>query len=227
MPEFFRFPHTPHLAWLSGGAPRGDKVLSDTQVRAMLSQDVVVEEKVDGANVGISISEHGEILAQNRGRYLRPGDHPQYGPLWPWLATRTTSLRETLGQDLILFGEWCFALHSVRYDRLPDWFLAFDVYDRRARAFWSSERRNELLVPLAAQPVPELLRGRTSLTALIELVERSASRVSSTKLEGVYVRSEAHGLLQARAKIVRPEFVQQIEEHWSRRPLEPNALAQR
>jgi hypothetical protein len=30
----------------------------------------------------------------------------------------------------ILFGEWCRAQHSVFYSRLPDYFLAFDIWDR-------------------------------------------------------------------------------------------------
>ncbi|MGV3590570.1 MAG: DNA ligase, partial [Gammaproteobacteria bacterium] len=28
MDEFFRFPHTPHIAWLGAGMPRDDKVLA-------------------------------------------------------------------------------------------------------------------------------------------------------------------------------------------------------
>jgi hypothetical protein len=34
--DFFRFPHTPHLAWLGNGSPRDDKVLSPHEVTALL-----------------------------------------------------------------------------------------------------------------------------------------------------------------------------------------------
>jgi ATP-dependent RNA circularization protein (DNA/RNA ligase family) len=68
---FFRFPTTPHLAWLAkDGMPRDDKVLSPTEAQALLSGDVVVEEKLDGANLGLSLSSDGTVLAQNRGQYL-------------------------------------------------------------------------------------------------------------------------------------------------------------
>ena len=52
MTDFFRFPHTPHLAWLGQGAPRDDKVLTPAEARALLTDAVVVEEKLDGANLG-------------------------------------------------------------------------------------------------------------------------------------------------------------------------------
>ena len=61
-----------------------------------------------------------------------------------WVARRWNAVAEALFPDLMLFGEWCYALHSVHCTKLPDWFLAFDVYDRAAGAFWSVERRNEL-----------------------------------------------------------------------------------
>jgi len=34
---FFRFPHTPHVAWLGQGQPRGDKVLSTAEAQSLLA----------------------------------------------------------------------------------------------------------------------------------------------------------------------------------------------
>lgn len=45
-PAFFRFPHTPHLAWLGDGEPRDDKVRTREERDALLSHALVVEEKV-------------------------------------------------------------------------------------------------------------------------------------------------------------------------------------
>ena len=70
MTDFFRFPHTPHLAWLGEGSPRDDKVLSPDEVTALLASDVVVEEKLDGANLGLSLAPDGRLRVQNRGQYL-------------------------------------------------------------------------------------------------------------------------------------------------------------
>jgi hypothetical protein len=44
MTDFFRFPHTPHLAWLGPGVPRDDKVLAPAEAQALLAGEVVVEE---------------------------------------------------------------------------------------------------------------------------------------------------------------------------------------
>ena len=70
MSFFFRFPHTPHLAWLGAGVPRDDKVLSPEEANKILAGSIVVEEKLDGANLGLSIGPDGQLRAQNRGQYL-------------------------------------------------------------------------------------------------------------------------------------------------------------
>ncbi len=63
MSDYFRFPSTPHLAWLAkDGMPRGDKLLSPTEAQSLLSGDVVVEEKLDGANLGLSLSPDAAYL---------------------------------------------------------------------------------------------------------------------------------------------------------------------
>ncbi len=226
MTEFFRFPHTPHLAWLGQGQPRDDKVLAPAEVDALLAHDVIVEEKVDGANLGFSVDEHGTLRAQNRGTYLER-DHlaPQFKPLARWLQPREDDLATALFPSLMLFGEWCYAVHSVHYDRLPDWFLGFDVYDRDAGVFWSAERRDALLDELGIARIPHIASGRFDVAALRHLL--GPSRVGNGPAEGIYVRRDAKGHLVARAKLVRPEFVQAIDEHWSRRSLRTNALNRR
>lgn len=224
MNELQRFPHTPHLAWLGPGKPRDDKVLSPAEVAELLSGDVVVEEKIDGANLGLSIGDDGALRAQNRGKYLTL-EHAsgQWKTLPRWLAPRIDALSDALFPDLILFGEWCVAVHSVHYTRLPDWFVAFDVFDRRRGEFWSVERRDALASRLGIALVPRLARGHFDLRKLQGML--GDSRYADGPAEGIYVRREDGQELVGRAKLVRPEFVQAIDEHWSRRPLRTNALA--
>lgn len=224
MTDFIRFPHTPHLVWLGPTPPRQDKVLSAAEARELLSAPVVVEEKVDGANLGFSVDEHGVLRAQTRGRHLEEGGATgQWKPLQRWLTPRAEGLAAALGPDLMLFGEWCYAVHSVRYTRLPDWFLAFDVYDRAKNEFWSADRRNELVGRLDLATVPELGRGRFDVNGLKKVLGHSA--LADGPAEGIYVRREEQGRLVQRAKVVRAEFVQAIEQHWSKRQLETNRLA--
>jgi ATP-dependent RNA circularization protein (DNA/RNA ligase family) len=222
--DFFRFPHTPHLAWLASGAPRDDKVLSPQEAGDLLSGEVLVEEKVDGANIGLSVDGEGNLQAQNRGSYLtREASHPQFKPLFRWLDARRDALIDSLFPDLILFGEWCYAVHSVRYTKLPDWFLAFDVYDQSRAEFWSAVRRDELVNRLGLELAPRLAKGHFDLGGIQHLL--SQSHLGDDPAEGLYVRRDEGGRLVARAKLVRPEFVQSIEEHWSRFAPRPNLLA--
>ncbi|MBL0567553.1 RNA ligase family protein [Aeromonas veronii] len=224
MTDFFRFPHTPHLAWLGEGSPRDDKVLSPNEVTALLAGNVEVEEKLDGANVGLSLAPDGCLRGQNRGQYLAEPHAGQFARLPAWLAQHDDGLRAVLTPNLILFGEWCAARHSLDYGALPDWFLLFDVYDTSAQRFWSSTRRNALANNAGLVTVQTVLHGKATLTALKQLVTTKQSYYRQGPLEGVVVRRESADWCDARAKLVRPDFTQSIETHWRKRAIEWNRI---
>lgn len=130
-----------------------------------------------------------------------------------------------LTPDLILFGEWCAARHSLEYASLPDWFLLFDVYDRSAGKFWSTARRNALALQAGLMTVPQVFRGKTTLQALTALVTSTPSRYRNGPLEGVVIRRESAQWCEARAKLVRVGFTQAIDTHWRKRHIEWNRVA--
>ncbi len=222
MADFFRFPHTPHLAWLGEGSPRDDKVLSPSEVAVLLAGDVVVEEKLDGANLGLSLAPDGRLRAQNRGQYLAEPHAGQFARLPAWLAQHGEDLRTVLQPNLILFGEWCAARHSLDYAGLPDWFLLFDVYDRSVERFWSGARRDALASSAGLVTVPPVLHGKTTVTALKQLVATKQSHYREGPLEGMVIRRESADWCEARAKLVRPDFTQAIDTHWRKRTIEWN-----
>jgi len=225
MTDFFRFPHTPHIAWLGKNTPRNDKVLSLDEAQTLLAQDVVLEEKLDGANLGFSVSPEGELQIQNRGHYLTPPYAGQFERLNSWLFIHQDQIFDALGEYLILFGEWCAARHSLSYENLPDWFLVFDVYDRQAKKFWGTSRRNALAIHLKLTTVPFLGQGRTSLKELESQVKSGTSQFHSGSLEGIIIRQESDNWLKTRAKLVHPDFTQAIDQHWRKRSIEWNHLA--
>lgn len=222
--DFFRFPHTPHLAWLGQGAPRDDKVLSFAEAHTLLAGDVVVEEKLDGANLGFSLAPNGSLRAQNRGQYLAEPHAGQFARLPAWLTQHSDALHGVLTLDLIVFGEWCAARHSLDYSALPDWFLLFDVYDRCAGRFWSSSRRNALAASAGLATVPLVASGKYTAIALKQLVATTTSRYRRGPLEGVVIRRESEEWCEARAKLVRSDFAQAIEAHWRKRAIEWNRV---
>lgn len=224
MSEFFRFPNTPHLLWLGQGLPRDDKILSNQEIATLLQDEVLIEEKLDGANLGISLDSQNELRAQNRGQYLPQPFSGQFSRLNSWLGQHGEILKQTLTPELILFGEWCAARHSLDYNQLPDWFLLFDVYDRKAGRFWSVERRNALAQALNFTTVPLLKRTRITRDQLVQLLDDTQSRYRNGKVEGIVIRSDSPLWCENRAKLVNREFVQAIEDHWRSRVIEWNLV---
>lgn len=223
MTAFFRFPRTPHLVWLGSGRPRDDKVLSAQEADDLLAHDVVIEEKLDGANIGLSVDLDGTLRVQNRGSFLAwESLHPQFKPLPRWLGEHRQALAAGLRPGLILFGEWCYAKHSIYYTKLPDWFVAFDVYDLDASEFWFSPQRDVLVRSLGLALVPRLTAGRYNVQSIVQLL--GPSQFADGQAEGLYVRWDDRKRLRGRAKVVRAEFTQAIGEHWSRAVIQPNKL---
>lgn len=224
MSDFFHFPHIPHIAWLGEGSPRDDKLLTPRETETLLSDEVVVEEKLDGANLGISLGPDGQLRTQNRGQYLIAPFTGQFFRLQGWLSQHGYKLAGKLKPGIILFGEWCAARHSLDYDNLPDWFLLFDIYDRAEGRFWSTSRRNGLADELELTTVPQLLRGQVTLANLQTLMKAQDSRFRAGPLEGIVIRRENADWCQGRAKLVRAEFTQTLGEHWRGRTLEWNRV---
>ncbi|KAF7965381.1 hypothetical protein HWV62_44093, partial [Athelia sp. TMB] len=106
--NLYKYPRTPHL--LDLGAATDDDIVADSP--AATSGHVVITEKLDGANMGISLSSDGQILVQNRSHYVNPLTHEQFKKLGSWVEHHTRDLRKILERDehylerFILFGEW-------------------------------------------------------------------------------------------------------------------------
>ncbi len=126
---------------------------------------------------------------------------------------------------MILFGEWCAAGHSVAYTHLPDPFLLLDVADPERQRFWSRNRRDAAAHLLGLAIVPLLQdNSRHTLHALSSEINQFQSLYHPGPPEGVILRQEDPHWCVARAKLVRSDFSQAIEEHWSSRPIEWNGI---
>ena len=222
--DYFRFPHTPHLAWLGSGVPRDDKVLDGREVERFLERELVVEEKVDGANLGISVDDELRLRFQMRGQYLSEPYAGQFSRLTSWASPMKDELALALSEGLVLFGEWCAARHSLDYDALPDWFLVFDVYDRVAERFWSTSRRDRFAARVGLSTVPRIAEGVFRFDELKDDLLQRPSCLRNGVMEGIVLRREDDDWGIDRSKLVRPEFVQSIEAHWSSKGIEWNRL---
>lgn len=226
MTEFHKFPSTPHIQWLGAGPLRDDKVLTETERSNLLRNYLEVEEKIDGANLGFTLDNDLRLRAQNRGSYIDlENPPPQFKGLGKWLAHggRGEKILDVLFPNKALFGEWCYATHSLKYNSLPDLFLAFDILDLRSMRFLSRLRRVNALVGSDIISVPLLGEGHMDLDDLKAMLG-GTSAYSNKMAEGLYVRLDGPEWLIQRAKLVHPSFTQAIDEHWSGRMLELNKV---
>lgn len=233
--EFVKYPRTPHLFGSRG--TDDDKHLSARESAAFVADtSLVVEEKLDGTNVGIHFTATGRMVLQCRGHEITTGMHPQYDPFKQWTTGKRPALEAILEDRFILFGEWLYARHSVHYRGLPHYFFEFDIYDKGAGGFLDLEARLLKLDGAGVQTVPVFHRGATTEAELRALIGRSQfdstfenplTGRTDDVMEGLYLRTEAGGMVSGRAKLVRPEFVEKVKrsEHWQHTAMVPNLLA--
>jgi hypothetical protein len=125
--------------------------------------------------------------------------------------------------DIVLFGEWMYAKHSIEYTRLPDYFVAFDIYIPSKGKFLSRAAREAMLEGSGIATVPLLAEGTFTKEEILGMLERTSSFYDG-KVEGAYIRIENEEYEEERGKIVRPDFMQQIDTHWSTKTLVQNTV---
>lgn len=108
--------------------------------------------------------------------------------------------------------------------RRPDYFLAFDIYDKKAGKFLSRQERDRRLEGSDIRTVPLVAQGKFSPEQLKELLE-TKSKFYDGPVEGLYIRIDDGDYLKERGKIVRPDFIQEIDEHWTKKKLVKNVLS--
>lgn len=232
--DFTKYPRTPHLFGSSGTAD--DKHMNEKDSCRFVADDsLIVEEKIDGTNVGIHFSTNGKMVLQCRGHEIREGMHPQYDLFKQWAAVKRGILEERLADRFIMFGEWVYACHSVFYQRLTHYFFEFDIYDKQEQEFLDLERRLAITQDSGTETVPVIHRGVLKRSAIEGLIGPSAfdsrfdnplTHQTDNRMEGIYLRTEANGIVTGRAKYVRVEFVEKIKQstHWQQQVMVPNEL---
>lgn len=232
--DFIKYPRTPHLFGSKG--TDDDKHLDEAESdRFIANESLIVEEKIDGTNVGIHFTSDGEMVLQCRGHLITEGMHPQYDLFKQWAAVKRFVLEVRLEDRFILFGEWVYARHSVHYRQLPHYFFEFDIYDKDDEAFLGLEHRLGLIEALGIETVPVLHKGPLGRDELSQLIgpslfdsqfENPVTKRTDNLMEGLYLRTEADDKVSGRAKFVRPEFVEKVKQstHWQHQALVPNVL---
>ncbi|ETP29550.1 hypothetical protein F442_21321 [Phytophthora nicotianae P10297] len=229
-----KFPRTPHLIDL--GAATSDDLVNDFNSLSLpVDRDttIVITEKMDGANMGISLSPDRALVVQNRSHVINSKSHRQFRDLDKFLNSHRAVLYEILHRDavfpgrFVLYGEWLAATHSIPYSKLGSHFYAFDLYDRETGQFWDRASLQEQLAISAAtcqddgaiQLVPKLWEGHVlpPPNELVALAQQRRSQFYDGPIEGIYIKWERLGHVKERCKVVRSDFLAG-DAHWSQRP---------
>lgn len=223
-----KFPRTPHL--LNLGAVTPDDIVQESF--ETITGHLTIEEKIDGANMGLSLDYDGVVRVQNRSHWVSSADHAQFKPLDNWVECHREALAGLLGRDeqyperYILYGEWCVAKHSIHYTSLPDRFIAFDLYDRYANTFLSRTALSARLDGTGISQVPLLAQMEQVTREEVMRMLAGKSKYGEGKVEGVYVRWEDadRRWTERRGKVVRGDFIAG-NDHWTKGNLVLNGIA--
>lgn len=206
--ENVKYPSTPHLPW-SLSVTNDDKII--TSLGGLVSDDVVVLEKLDGENT--SLYRHGL-----HARSLTYSYHESRS----WLRRFHASIAHLIPEDKKLCGEGMFAKHSIFYDNLESYFLLFSIWNEAGFCL-SWDDTLAMADQIGVKIVPVLYRGPWDEKMLRDLPKK----MDLTKQEGYVIRPAASfhiSEFSSRvAKFVRKGHVQ-TDEHWTRTEIVPNLL---
>lgn len=236
-----KYPRTPHIQ--GSRLQPGDEDLRQRRFIEIEGRNVVLEEKIDGANSAISFTDEGELRLQSRGHFLVGGAREKhYDLMKQWAVVHKDKFYEVLGDRYVMYGEWMYAKHTIYYDLLPNYFMEFDILDRETDRFLDTPSRYALIRTLPVSSCPVLASGTFSsmddilkhlgdsnyisaahIAHLREDAERlglNADRIcretdASRTMEGIYIKVEENGEVVDRMKYVRASFLQTVEESQS------------
>jgi hypothetical protein len=213
-----KYPRSFHLPWSPGGTS-DDKRLRD--VSRLVGTEVVITEKCDGSNLTYTRT---SVFSRS---HAGPPGHPSFD-----LAKATHArIGHQLSPGLSLFCEFCYAVHSIEYDALPDYSLVFGARDDETGTWWDWDMVTAQARDVGLPTVPVLFRGvvagERDLEALTTSLAAEPSAFGGLR-EGVVVRRAGDfadaAFSTSIGKWVRKGHVQ-TDEHWQHQAIRPQRLA--
>lgn len=128
----------------SPGGTGDDRRLED--VKAFLGRSVVLTEKMDGSNLCFT---RENVFARSH------SGAPQH-PSFDMAKSLHANIRHALPDGISLFGEWCFAVHSIAYETLPGYFFLFGARDDVKDSWFSWDEVEMFAEDFGFQTVPVL-----------------------------------------------------------------------
>lgn len=214
-----KYNRTMHVPW-SPGASNDDKIA--TSIDNLIKTPIIITEKMDGSNTSL----------ESEGCYARTHSgaptHPSFDALKAFHAT----IKYKIPGGTQLFGEWCYARHSIDYGELPGYFLLFNVrYLNPIVPLWAPWEDVEMWAEEIGVPtVPVLLKSSAGSDRELENITNKLMNNPSLCggiREGVVIRIQQgfseNNFSSCVMKCVRANHVQ-TTEHWKDQTIIRNKL---
>lgn len=212
-----------HIGHLPGSRlGEGDHHVHEGQARCMTVElprkdRLIVEEKLDGSNVGICKVD-GKIHAIGRAGWTADSSpYEQHKMFAAWVHERADSFASWLPEGWRICGEWLALAHGTKYADLTSPFIAFDIIDDKDQRltrgrFWPLADVNGL-------SVPHVFHVGTEACPIERVAEEPSRHGAVGPKEGVVYRWERGDRVLMLAKWVRPDKVDLVpevgNEHWN------------
>lgn len=215
-----KYPRTFHFPWSPGGTS-DDKIAKD--VSRLIGTEIVMTEKVDGSNTCMT----------REACFSRSHAGPPTHASFDAFKAMHDYVKYQIPEGVEVFGEWCFALHSIPYENLPAYFMVIGI--REGDRWWAWNKVLRFCGMNGLETVPEVFKGSVEnekhLRDLVVLHAQLPSHISAApkyEREGVVVRFyqefDDADFSKCVMKWVRANHVQ-TSEHWKNQAIVKNKLA--
>ena len=207
--KYVKYPRTYHVPW--SNLLKDDRMLVDDS--QFHDKRVIVTLKMDGENTTL----YNDYI---HARSLDSGSHESRN----WVKGFWSRMSYLLDDNMRVCGENLYAVHSLKYEALPTYFMAFSIWINNVCLSW--DETLEYAELLGVQTVPVIYDGIYDA----ELIKKTFKQYEKTN-EGYVIRLADEfkygDFRKSSAKYVRPEFRQVVNTshgHWISKKIEVNQL---
>ncbi len=163
---------------------------------------IIVQEKLDGTNVGVALKE-GKLYALNRAGYIaNTSPYKMHHIFEDWVYENEDRFRSVLNEGERISGEWLLQAHGTLYSLPHEPFVVFDIFDKNNKRLpyhLFNERINDFFVKPFLIGYGEPMSVEDALYALGTLGRHG----SSEEVEGAIWRVERKEEVDFLCKFVR------------------------
>lgn len=172
-----KYPRTYHVDY-SMGTSSDDRISND--VSGVIGTDIVITEKLDGSNSGLTkVGCYGRSHAE----FTRNPWDVKLWDLW-------NRIKNDIGEDVFLFGEGMYAIHSIEYHNLSSYFYLFGVRDNNIWIPWEDVEEYSFLLDIPLVPIlfKGIVKSEEELKLIVEDLVSKPSSLGGER-EGIVVRN--------------------------------------